>query len=615
LSPVLFVLSAFLVLWSLRLVWSRKGLPGYRLYPWIAGLGVFWCLLEAWEGGLPAFTPQSLWWALKLVTLGTLAVLGVAGIFDLNRQLNCLPRWQWGGMLSVPALGTALSWSTGSSPAVGVSQLAPPGALGFALGFAIPLLLFAGYVLVRYAWAHRPARRAWLLPALGFLVLSVIFLQDFQRILEAAPLLLSLNLVFFAMLAGTSPLPKPGNVFGPEDSLINRLSFAVLAIDASGRIVDVNESAALWAGMARQGLIGRLVFDYSREIGRILLESRRGVSLDLDLALNEFTPPRFCHLHLSEEPWKNGQVIRLITLEDNTRFVKENGDLRRDRALLESALETHHNGLMVTDPNGRVILRTANLLRTFNLPERAFDTGLLGWRNQMAQVMKDPARFHRFLDQTIQQSTGETLEMLEMASGRWLECRSFTTTLPGGDTVFRIWTFTDYTEQTRREQELLHLSTHDILTGVKNRTFFENELRRLRLGRNFPITLIITDVDGLKAINDQHGHPAGDEILRQTADILRRACRAEDTVARIGGDEFCILLKHAEAQAAEHVINRVLSLVNLYNMRQPGPALSLSIGYASAENPVELDTVFQRADSVMYAARYRKRNGGSWPAK
>lgn len=552
---------------------------------------------------------------LKLATLGTLAVLGVVGIFDLNRQLNHLPRWQWGGMLSIPVLGTAFSWSTDSSPAMEVSQLAPPATLGFTLGFAIPLLLFALYGLVRYAWARRPGRRAWLLPVLGFPVLVVIFLHDFQRILEAAPLLLSLNLVFFAMLAGTSPLSRPGNVFGPEDSLINRLSFAVLAIDSGGRIVDINESAALWVGMARQGLIGRLVFDYSREIGRILLESRRGVSLDLDLALNELTPPRFCHLHLSEEPWKNGQVIRLITLEDNTRFVKENADLRRDRALLESALETHHNGLMVTDPNGRVILRTANLLRTFNLPERAFDTGLLGWRNQMAQVMKDPARFHRFLDQTIQQSTGETLEMLEMASGRWLECRSFTTILPNADTVFRIWTFTDYTEQTRREQELLHLSTHDILTGVKNRTFFENELRRLRLGRNFPVTLIISDVDGLKAINDQHGHPVGDEILRQTADILRRACRAEDTVARIGGDEFCILLKHTEAQAAEHVINRVLSLVNLYNMRQPGPTLSLSIGYASAENPVELDTVFQRADSMMYAARYRKRNGGSWPAK
>ncbi len=441
----------------------------------------------------------------------------------------------------------------------------------------------------------------------------MVYFDPFARLAALAlPAALSLGgMLFAAMFSGGGPSISSG-MFGREDSLINRLTQAVLVVDSSGRIIDINETAALWVGMARQGLIGRPVFDFNRQIGRILLESRRGVTLDRDLHLEELTPPRFCHLHLSEEPWKGDQFIRLITLEDQSRFLKESSDLRRDRGLLEAALESHHSGLMVTDPNGRVILRTTNLLYTFNLPERAFDTGLLGWRNQMAQVMKDPARFHRFLDQTIQQSNGETLEMLEMASGRWLECRSHTVTLPGASMLYRIWSFTDYTDQARREQELLHLSTHDALTGANNRAFFENELRRLRLARRYPVSLIITDVDGLKAINDQHGHPAGDDILRQAVDILRRACRSDDVVARIGGDEFCVLLKHADAQAAEHVIDRIISLENLFNIRQPGPDLSLSIGFAVATNPAEMDTLFQRADSVMYAARFRKRSGGSW---
>ncbi|HMN61084.1 MAG TPA: GGDEF domain-containing protein, partial [Anaerolinea sp.] len=146
-----------------------------------------------------------------------------------------------------------------------------------------------------------------------------------------------------------------------------------------------------------------------------------------------------------------------------------------------------------------------------------------------------------------------------------------------------------------------------------NRAFFENELRRMRLARRYPISLIVTDVDGLKAINDRSGHPAGDEILRQTAQILDRACRSDDVVARIGGDEFCVLLKHADYQAAEHVIDRIYSLQNLYNIRQPGPGLSLSLGFAVATNPAELDTLFQRADSIMYAARYKKRAGGTRP--
>jgi diguanylate cyclase (GGDEF)-like protein len=623
LSPVLFVLSAIISLFFIRSVWSRRHLPGFRFYTWLAGTLSFWCLLEVWESLFPAYSPLELFSNLKLSFIGALPVLGLAGLLDQRGQLLRLDRWQLGGMVGVPAVGMAMSWfgPDGSTAERGLASYisawlprVPPAAFSLVAMFALPMGIFAAAWFVRLYWRRVPSPRRWLMAAaiaLPFLIVPVVLLLDGGLVLEIAPGLLSICLFALASVfsGGTSPLSY--GIFGREESLINRLALAVLVIDPSGRILDINETAAHWAGMARQGLVGRPIFDYSRQIGRILLESHRGVTLDQDIDLDTFSPPRTCHMHLSEEPWKGDQVLRVITLEDHSRFIKEYENLRRDRGLLEAALEGHQSGLMVTDPNGRVVLRTASLLQTFSLPEHAFNTGLLGWRNQMAQVMKDPTRFHRFLDQTIQQPAGETLEMLEMSSGRWLECRSHTNVLPSSGMVYRIWSFTDYTEQARREQELEHLSTHDSLTGVNNRAYFETEMRRLRLGRRYPVSLIVLDVDGLKTINDRHGHPVGDEILRQTAQVLQRACRSDDVVARIGGDEFCVLLMHSDSQVAEHVIDRINSLQNLYNIRQPGPPLSLSLGYAVSNNPAELDTLFQRADSIMYAARYKKRSGGA----
>ncbi|MDD5369776.1 MAG: diguanylate cyclase, partial [Anaerolineaceae bacterium] len=100
----------------------------------------------------------------------------------------------------------------------------------------------------------------------------------------------------------------------------------------------------------------------------------------------------------------------------------------------------------------------------------------------------------------------------------------------------------DITDRKKVEDELRYLSTHDRLTGIYNRGYFEEELARLDHGRQFPVSVLMADVDGLKETNDTHGHQAGDELLRQTAEVLKSAFRAQDVVARIGGDEFGILL-------------------------------------------------------------------------
>lgn len=154
----------------------------------------------------------------------------------------------------------------------------------------------------------------------------------------------------------------------------------------------------------------------------------------------------------------------------------------------------------------------------------------------------------------------------------------------------------EITDRKRVEQDLEHLSTHDTLTGLYNRNFFETELARIQPSRQFPVSIVIVDMDHLKLVNDQYGHIAGDDVLRQVAQLLRETCRAEDIVARIGGDEFAILLPNTSELAVQAMVDRLRdSLKN-----HPDTRLGLSIGFATGSEGSSLIDVMRLADDRMY---------------
>ena len=163
----------------------------------------------------------------------------------------------------------------------------------------------------------------------------------------------------------------------------------------------------------------------------------------------------------------------------------------------------------------------------------------------------------------------------------------------------------DITERKLAEEELRYLSTHDSLTGLYNRAFFEEEMSRLEHGRQFPVSVVMVDVDDLKGTNDSQGHAAGDELLRQAADVLRAVFRAADVVARIGGDEFALLLPGADASVTQQALERLRSNLANYNATPSGFPLSLSIGTATVIQGSSLKDALKQADEDMY----RKKNG------
>ncbi|MBI5651883.1 MAG: PAS domain S-box protein [Chloroflexi bacterium] len=158
----------------------------------------------------------------------------------------------------------------------------------------------------------------------------------------------------------------------------------------------------------------------------------------------------------------------------------------------------------------------------------------------------------------------------------------------------------DVTERKLAEAKLEYYSTHDALTDIHNRACFEDALARLEHSRLFPITIVVADVNGLKQINDQLGHATGDATLKHAARILRETFRAEDIVARIGGDEFAALLPNTDAATAAEIIARVRERLAAHTTAQSDPPLRLAIGAATAEKGNALEQVFKLADRQMY---------------
>lgn len=154
-------------------------------------------------------------------------------------------------------------------------------------------------------------------------------------------------------------------------------------------------------------------------------------------------------------------------------------------------------------------------------------------------------------------------------------------------------------ERKKSEEKIIYLSYRDQLTGLYNRRFFEEELRRLDVERNLPITIVISDVNGLKFANDVFGHVTGDKLLKLLAETLRQQCRGDDIIARVGGDEFSILLPKTCQHQAEKIVARINQAISKIKIDQS--VLSVSFGLKTKENKEEdLDKIYKQADDFMY---------------
>ena len=165
----------------------------------------------------------------------------------------------------------------------------------------------------------------------------------------------------------------------------------------------------------------------------------------------------------------------------------------------------------------------------------------------------------------------------------------------------------DISERMRIAEELVYLGTHDPLTGLYNRSYFEEEMRRLQAGRHFPVSILIGDLDNLKEVNDTRGHAAGDALLKLVAATIKECFRTDDMIARVGGDEFVVLLSGVGEEESWEALARLNLCIDSYNQQHSDQPIRISFGVATGEKGTPLEKVLHEADRRMYAAKREKK--------
>lgn len=256
----------------------------------------------------------------------------------------------------------------------------------------------------------------------------------------------------------------------------------------------------------------------------------------------------------------------------------------------------------------RVIDVNRHTLEMFGAPDKA---SLLG---RLSEVFRDDMLRH-FREQLVELWNGRLFHSREVVNyrldGEALHVHLQFSVLPGYEETWSLVqvALTDITARKKAEAYLEYLGKHDVLTKIYNRSFYIDELNRLERKGPFPVTIIVVDLDDLKGVNDALGHAAGDALLRRAGEVMAKAVDKPACAARIGGDEFALVLPGADRAVGLAVMENLAQLVELNNQFYSTVPLRFSMGLATSEPGERLEAVVKRADLAMYAAK-RAGTGG-----
>jgi diguanylate cyclase (GGDEF)-like protein/PAS domain S-box-containing protein len=305
--------------------------------------------------------------------------------------------------------------------------------------------------------------------------------------------------------------------------------------------------------------------------------------------------------------WYDGRDVRFELAIDITELKQAEEELFSEKERLRVTLHSIGDGVISTDEEGRVVMlnKVAEELTGWNQSEARGKplTAVLNIINgQTGQPCEDPVATVLKTGKTVGLAD-HTILISKDGTERIIADKAAPIKDPGGNLLGAVLVFRDVTEEKKREEEIFYFGYHDKLTGLYNRAFFEEELRRLDTERQLPISLIMGDVNELKIINDVFGHDEGDRLLQTIAQILRESCRSEDLIARWGGDEFVILLPQTPGRVAAEICERIRKVSHSYSncKEHENICLSISLGQATKEKSSEdLREVLQKAENLMY---------------
>ncbi|AHK45340.1 putative response regulator/GGDEF domain transcriptional regulator [Ensifer adhaerens OV14] len=382
----------------------------------------------------------------------------------------------------------------------------------------------------------------------------------------------------------------------------------------------VNELAELWEGKTEFSssavnytlsgrrldiqLRGSVLPGYENTLGRLLLTTE-DVTAREEARRNELANRRYAEGIFEHSPVS-------LWVEDFSRI----------KLLLE---DVRHRGIVdfrvFTDVHPEFVRQCMSEIRVIDINQATLDLFCAPDRNTLLQRLGDIFRNEmekHFKEQLIELWNGNLLHHREVVNyaldGSERHVLLQFSVLPGheGDWSLVQVALTDITARKKAEAYLEYLGKHDVLTKLHNRAFYMDELNRLERKSLRPVSAIVIDLDGLKAANDQLGHDAGDALLRRLGEVLNGAVSQPNHAARIGGDEFAILMPGADRLAAATMVETINELLKINNQFYSNAPLSISLGVSTSDTGESMEALVKRADLSMYEqkrARYATQDG------
>lgn len=602
-------------------LWGRHYSPGARILATVLAACTLWAFVYALEIGNPSLSGKITWMQIRSAPEIYIPIAWFIFALEYSGQTKWLGRARIGALICVSLALLLMFWTNPWHTLVWRSiRLDPTGIfLAFTPGVVFWMvvvysysLMFAGIALLLRSLSQTPG---WYAHQIFSLVLALMipWISSVIYLLGIGPvpnLDLTSETFFFSgllIVLGVFRYSLFDVVPVARSAVVDHMGDGVIILDGAERVLDVNDTALTLFGIKDGSVLGlkfpEVVVRYPvlAEIYGTLNAKRAEISIQNGDTRHWFdvrVDPLMDHgSHF--QGW-------YIILHETTDRRNAEQELETSHAMLLATFEATADGILVVNGQGKIMRFNRKFSEMWRLPEKVIRSDQDEEKMEIIlDQLSNPAMFFHLMNSLTSQPEAESFDVLELKDGRVFERYSRPQRI-GDRRIGRVWSFHDITEQRRSEERLRYLSTHDILTGLYNRVFFEEEINRLENSRQYPISLIIADVDGLKLVNDRNGHQAGDQLLRKAATILKHSCRAEDMVARLGGDEFGIILTRSDETVAEGAMDRIQNMIDVQRSKEGESLLSLSVGSATAKDGESLRRVQRLADKRMYQAKRLK---------
>jgi diguanylate cyclase (GGDEF)-like protein/PAS domain S-box-containing protein len=401
-------------------------------------------------------------------------------------------------------------------------------------------------------------------------------------------------------------------------AVVHSLTEAVVVYGHEGRIISCNPSACRILGVSEDDLLGvrpgDKLWDAVDGQGRPLPMSQHPViktmksgepCREVVIGLKRPNADRRTWIAVNTKAFERTDERLIVT---SFRDITEWLETRRELDLLAKVFETSSEAILISDTNHHVV--AVNQAFT-QLTGYTFED-LAGKPSSLLRAGDHPPEFYEEIWKALERRgfwRGETWNRGKHGNVYpvWLSITAVRNS--AGETTHYISICADISEQHAREEHQRFLATHDSLTGLANRALtydrIETEIRRCeRDGQTFAVLFV--DLDGFKPVNDEHGHRVGDILLRKVARRMSKQVRASDTVSRLGGDEFIVLLTGIDNAGDARSIACKLAdrLARPYRVGELEVTIGASIGLSLfPESGTDVEALIHAADLAMYDAK------------